>query len=109
MLPSGSIMTLNRLTPFFPFPPVCRETSGGGAETARGGVAHGAGVFGVHTLESDSEAVADVVVFKAFPGSDGSTCVCAPDRTPLHVSRAIPKTGEYLMSERRHPSGILHH
>ena len=71
-------------------------------------MAHGAGVVGVHTLESDSEAVADVVVVNAFPESDGSTCVCAPDRTPLHVSRAIPKTDEDLMRKRRYPSGILH-
>jgi hypothetical protein len=71
-------------------------------------VAHGAGVFGVHTLESDSEALGDILVVKAFPESDVSTCVCAPDRTPLHVSRAIPKRDKYLMRERRRPSGILY-
>ena len=60
----------------------------------------------MHTFESDCEAIADVVVVKAFPESDGSTCVCALDRTPLYVSRAIPKTDEYLMRGRRHPSAF---
>ena len=108
MLPSGSTITLNTLTPFFPFPRAW-ETSAGGAETARGGAAHGGGFVWLHTLRSDSEAVADVVVVKPVSASDGLTCDCAADRAPLHVSRTIPKTNEHLMRERRHPSVILLH
>lgn len=94
MLPSGSTMTLRMLTPFFPFRLDCCGASGEGAETASGGVAHGGGFVGLHTLGSGSEALAAVNA-------------SAIDKAPLHISGAILKNG-YLMSKLRQPSRILH-
>ena len=87
-------MTLRMLTPFFPFRLDCCGASGEGAETATGGVAHGGGFVGLHTLGSGSEALAAVNA-------------SAIDKAPLHISGAILKNG-YLMSKLRQPSRILH-
>ena len=85
---------LSTPTAFSPFPPGCRGASGEGAETARGGVAHGGGFVWLHTLGSGSEPVAAVNA-------------SAINKTPRHISRAILKN-EYLMGKQSQPSGILH-
>ena len=94
MLPSGSTMMLRMLTPFFPFPLGGWGASGGGAETALGGVAHGGGFVGLHTLGSGSEALAAV---KAS----------ARGKTQLHISGAILEN-EFLIRKQRQLSRILH-